>query len=348
MIGRMRPFYQAHWDISNDIKHVWLLFCTYYIAWIFLWILGDEGMMRPSVQGVDHPVCCVLDAAVTYARDSSCWFQEGLLSSLGGGGGQTYWHKAYSNNCLSVASHNDSAPHGFLQARDRLSTQSFPENAGPYGRSFASTSVGSASHATHPTWWPIWLKQGVSSATWCHGRHHVMVTLACVSTLACWRDLLWLKQGVILAQKHRRKVVTKDASNKGWGAMCEGKSTFGLWSEEELGLHINCLEMKAVCNACQFFLPDIRRHHVLVRSDSRSVMSYINRQSGLILNRLGMLANGLLVWGQTNMRSLKATHVPRKINEGADLLSRNNVSSEEWMLHPSQFRKPGKSLAELE
>ncbi len=29
-------------------------------------------MMRPSVQGVDHPVCCVLDAVVTYARDSSC------------------------------------------------------------------------------------------------------------------------------------------------------------------------------------------------------------------------------------------------------------------------------------
>ncbi len=262
--------------------------------------------------------------------------------------GHSYQLSADDNNCLSGASHNDSAPHGFLQARDRLSTQSFPENAGPYGRSFASTSVGSASHATHPTWWPIWLKQGGSSAAWCHGRHHVTVTLACVSTLACWRDLLWLKQGVILAQKHRRKVVTKDASNKGWGALCEGKSTFGLWSEEELGMHINCLEMKAVCNACQFFLPDIRRHHVLVRSDSRSVMSYINRQSGLILKRLGTLANGFLVWGQTNLRSLKATHVPRKINEGADLLSRNNVSSEEWMLHPSQFRKSGKSLAELE
>ncbi len=40
-------------------------------------------MMRPSVQGVDHPVCCVLDAVVTYARDSSCC----LLSSRGGGGG---------------------------------------------------------------------------------------------------------------------------------------------------------------------------------------------------------------------------------------------------------------------
>ncbi len=46
MIGRMRPFYQAHWDISNDIKHVWLLFCTYYIAWVFQWILGDEEQYR--------------------------------------------------------------------------------------------------------------------------------------------------------------------------------------------------------------------------------------------------------------------------------------------------------------
>ncbi len=27
-------------------------------------------MMRPSVQGVDPPVCCILDVTVTYARDS--------------------------------------------------------------------------------------------------------------------------------------------------------------------------------------------------------------------------------------------------------------------------------------
>ncbi len=77
-----------------------------------------------------------------------------------------------------------------------------------------------------------------------------MVTQACVSALARWRDLLWLKQGMILDTAHKRKVVTKDASNKGWGALCEGKPTFGLWSKEESGLHINCLEMLAVCHAC--------------------------------------------------------------------------------------------------
>ncbi len=43
-----------------------------------------------------------------------------------------------------------------------------------------------------------------------------MVTRACVSALARWRDLRWLKQGVILDTAHRRKVVTTDTSNKSW------------------------------------------------------------------------------------------------------------------------------------
>ncbi len=130
----------------------------------------------------------------------------------------------------------------------------------------------------------FWLKQRVPSAAWCHGRHCLTVTRACVSALAPWRDNFWLKRGVTLDTAHRRKIVTTDASNKSWRALCEGKPTFGLYSEEESGLHINCLEMLAVCQVCQFFLPDIWRHHVLVRSDSRFVVSYINPQGGLIDN----------------------------------------------------------------
>ncbi len=42
-------------------------------------------MMRPSVQGVDHPVCCVLDAVVIYARDSFCGFLGGPFVLSGGG-----------------------------------------------------------------------------------------------------------------------------------------------------------------------------------------------------------------------------------------------------------------------
>ncbi len=43
-------------------------------------------MMRPSVQGVDPPVCCVLDVTVTYARDSFVDCQAGpFVLSRGGG-----------------------------------------------------------------------------------------------------------------------------------------------------------------------------------------------------------------------------------------------------------------------
>ncbi len=42
---------------------------------------------------------------------------------------------------------------------------------------------------------------------------------------------------------------------------------------------------------------------MLVRSDSRSVVSYINHQGGLVSKRLCALVNDLLVWAQTNLRS---------------------------------------------
>ncbi len=77
----------------------------------------------------------------------------------------------------------------------------------------------------------------------------------------------------------------------------------------------------------------------VIRSDSRSMVSYINHQGGLISKRLCTLAKDLLVWAQTNLRSLKATHVLGKMNQGADMLLRDNVSSEEWTLHPLTVQK---------
>ncbi len=47
-------------------------------------------------------------------------------------------------------SHDNSAPRCLLQRRDRPPAQGFPENAGPYGSGFTSTSVGPASHAARP------------------------------------------------------------------------------------------------------------------------------------------------------------------------------------------------------
>ncbi len=94
---------------------------------------------------------------------------------------------------------------------------------------------------------------------------------------------------------HTSKVVTTDASNTGWGTLCEGKPTFGHWSKAESGFHINCLE-----------------------------------------------------WAQLNLRSLRAAHLLGRLNQGADMLSRSNVPSEEWMLHPQVVQKIWKTFGKAE
>ncbi len=63
-----------------------------------------------------------------------------------------------------------------------------------------------------------------------------------------------------LGMVYRRKVVSTDASNLGWGALCDSKLAFGLWSKKEGHLYINCLEMLAVCLGLRTFLSDLRGH----------------------------------------------------------------------------------------
>ncbi len=154
-----------------------------------------------------------------------------------------------------------------------------------------------------------WLKPRVPHNAWRHGRLHIRVNQACVTALTPWKNPRWMEKGVAMGLVHTRKVVTTDASNTGWGALCEGKPTFGHWSETESGFHINCLEMLAVCRACQFFLPDLIGRHVLIRSDNMSVVSYINHQGGVSSKRLFILAERLLEWAQLNLRSLRAAHL---------------------------------------
>ncbi len=234
---------------------------------------------------------------------------------------------------------------GHLQERHRSPTQSVSENAGPYGRSIASVTAGPAPYAPPSN---AGFKPRVPHNAWRHGRLHIRVNQACVTALTPWKNPRWMKKGMAMGLVHTRKVVTTDASNTGWGALCEGKPTFGHWSKAESGFHINCLEMLAVCRACQFFLSDLIGRHVLIRSDSMSVVSYINHQGGVSSKRLFILAERLLEWAQLNLRSLRAAHLPGRLNQGADMLSRSNVPSEEWMLHPQVVQKIWKTFGKAE
>ena len=179
-----------------------------------------------------------------------------------------------------------------------------------------------------------WLNARVPHRAWASGGIRIRVTQSCVSALKPWLAADWYQRGVTMGAISHRKVISTDTSTSGWGALFEGKPAFGLWSDREKCLHINCLEMIAVENALRRFLPFIRDHHVLVRSDNTSVVSYVNRQGGVRSRNLCRLTERLFVWAYRSLRSLRAAHVPGHLNVGPDRLSRDNIPPGEWSLHP--------------
>ncbi len=138
----------------------------------------------------------------------------------------------------------------------------------------------------------------------------------------------------MLGSSCRRKMLTTDASLTGWGAILEGRSRQGLWKNHHLSWHINRLEMLAVFLALKNFLADLRGHHVLVRSDNTSVVSYINHQWGLRSHPLCKLAFQILLWSQGKLLSLRTTFIPGALNIGANILFRQGLRPGEWRLHP--------------
>ncbi len=152
-------------------------------------------------------------------------------------------------------------------------------------------------------------------------------------------ETLVLKSGPGAGAPCRQLSLATDASLTGWGAVMSGRSARGLWSGRHLIWHINCLEMLAVFRALKFFLPDLRGHHVLVRTDNTAVVSYINHQGGLRSRPLYKLAHQILLWSQDKFLSLRALYIPGYLNVGPDVLSRQGPRPGEWMLHPEVVKQ---------
>lgn len=87
--------------------------------------------------------------------------------------------------------------------------------------------------------------------------------------------------GAILA----RKVVTTNASRAGWVPMHESRIVNGTWGPQMRGrkclVHRLLGAPNCVAGSETFFLPLLREHHVLVRTDKTMVVAYTNRQGGL-------------------------------------------------------------------
>ena len=166
------------------------------------------------------------------------------------------------------------------------------------------------------------------------GRLQVLITTTCMRTLAPWRDVRLLTQGVSIGLVVSRKVLTTDACLTGWGATFEGRSVNGRWQTDLLDEHINFLELMAVFLALQHFEPFLLGHHVLVRTDNMTTRYYISKQGGLRSSRLDGLARTITLWAHERLLSLTSEFVPGLLNSGADLLSRGEPRYADWSLNP--------------
>ena len=99
--------------------------------------------------------------------------------------------------------------------------------------------------------------------------------------LLWWQERLSQWNGKTLVRQKETVVIRSYASLQGWGAVCKGTRTGGLWSQEEQEMHINCLELLAATLTVHTFLMDQASVSVLLQLDNYSeIFREINRQWG--------------------------------------------------------------------
>ncbi len=237
-----------------------------------------------------------------------------------------------------------SETHGHLQERHRSPTQSVSENAGPHGHSIASVTAGPASHAPPST---------------------LVETTGSTQRMASWTPAYQGESGLCNSPDPLEEP-TVDGEGRGHGVgphqeICHDRrlqhrlggavrrqTDLRPLVEGGEGLPHQLLGNVSSLSSLPVFLPDLIGCHVLIRSDNMSVVSYISHQGGVSSKRLFILAERLLEWAQLNLHSLRAAHLPGRLNQGADMLSLSNVPSEEWMLHPQVVQKIWKIFGKAE
>ena len=109
----------------------------------------------------------------------------------------------------------------------------------------------------------------------------------------------------------------------------------GVWTRSEHELHINVLELRAAILALHHWATVLQGRHVLIATDNTTVVAYINKQGGTHSNLLLRLVVDLFLWLQTQDITLRARHIPVRLNVIVDRLSRpNQPIMKEWSLHP--------------
>ena len=157
--------------------------------------------------------------------------------------------------------------------------------------------------------------------------------------LQFWLNKENLLKGKTFCVQNCTKVVTTDASKHGYGGHLQVLICQGIWSVQEAKKHINWLELKAVYLTIRHFLPHLKGHTVLIRSDNTSVVQYLNKEGGTRSPKLCYLTWDIWHLARANNILLKSAHVAGIQNVLADNLSRVKIRQTEWSLNNAVVHK---------
>ena len=174
---------------------------------------------------------------------------------------------------------------------------------------------------------------------------HMTLSIRAKSELTWWITNLGSAFAPITLSKPDITLQT-DASGLGWGATDGSTKTGGRWNELELFRadynDINHLELWASFLALRAFCHLSRNIHVLIKSDNKTAIAYMNHMGGTKSHVCNELSKEIWQWCCERNIWITATYLEGSLNCIADYCSRNFNDQTEWQLNPSVFQKLSK------
>jgi hypothetical protein len=133
-----------------------------------------------------------------------------------------------------------------------------------------------------------------------------------------------------------------DASDLGWGGVnrtCkEVIKTGGKFTQDEVDLRNNYLELKAACFTILAFCKDGKNAHIQISVDNKTAVSYLNKQGGR-KSHLNRLAREIWKWAKSHKNWISAVYLEGIKNKVADYESRHVNDNLEYEISDEMFQK---------
>ena len=164
----------------------------------------------------------------------------------------------------------------------------------------------------------------------------------------CFNDVWWWLNNISstscpINRSGPSQFMNTDASDYGWGAVCNGLVAQGHFSIKECSYFIAEKEMIAVYFGLKAFLHFFSNSHVLIRCDNTTAVAYIKDMGGMHFY-LDRWAQKIWKLAYDNNFWISISYITSSDNFHADLASRVFSDRTEWSLLQSAFHQIQKRL----